>query len=121
MSQAGTLRQTILGTLDRIRHGRVYLILNCALFRPARSHKSPRNVAAGSTLALRIDLASTFRSQAPRQPRFMLLGGIKRRAERLRDSLAEVRFVQRGILDAGGCNHFGLVNRDVGNCKALDY
>lgn len=51
----------------------------------------------------------------------MSFGGIKRRAERLRDSLPESSFVQCGIVYAGGCNHFGLVNRNIGNCKALHY
>jgi hypothetical protein len=42
MSQAGTLGQTTLRAIDRIRHRRVNLLLNRALFCPACSHASPR-------------------------------------------------------------------------------
>jgi hypothetical protein len=50
-----------------------------------------------------------------------LLDGIDRRAERLRHQLPEPSFVQSRNIDAGGRNHFGLVNGDIGHCKALDH
>jgi hypothetical protein len=51
----------------------------------------------------------------------MLRCRIKRRPERLRDSLSESDFIQCGNVYAGGCNHFGLVNRNIGHGKARDY
>jgi hypothetical protein len=47
--------------------------------------------------------------------------GIERRPERLRDNLSESNFIQCGNIDAGCCNHFGLVNRNIGHGKARDH
>src|SRR5258706_2856873 len=41
-------------------------------------------------------------------------------AERLRDQLPELSFVQRRNVDAGCGNHFRLVDRDIGDREALD-
>ena len=50
-----------------------------------------------------------------------LLNGVNRRAERSRHHLPESSFVQSRNVDAGGRNHFRLVNRDIGYRKALDH
>jgi hypothetical protein len=50
-----------------------------------------------------------------------LVNGIDRRAERLRDKLPESGLVQSRNVDAGGRNHFGLIDGDIGYCKALDH
>src|SRR5258708_22859178 len=50
-----------------------------------------------------------------------LLDGINRRAERLRYNFPESNFVQFRNLDVGARNHFGLVNREISNCNALDH
>src|ERR1700689_2910314 len=50
-----------------------------------------------------------------------LLGGIQRRAERSRDSLAESGFVTGEKVDAGGRDHFRLIDRDVADGKTLHH
>src|SRR5258708_28602141 len=53
--------------------------------------------------------------------RSSLFDGIDRRAERLGDNLPEAGFFQSRNVNAGGGNHFSLVNRDIGYRKAPDY
>jgi len=50
-----------------------------------------------------------------------LLGRFERGPQRMRDSLPEFRLVARENVRAGGCNHFSLVNGDIGHGKALDH
>ena len=49
-----------------------------------------------------------------------LFDGIDGGAERLRDQIPELSFVQCRNVDAGGGNHFRLVDRDIGDREALD-
>jgi hypothetical protein len=50
-----------------------------------------------------------------------LLDGVDRGTERLRDDLSESSFVQGRNVNAGGGDHFRLVNRDLSDREAPDY